>query len=161
MLSTTINSPHMLHLYMWYIKQCCIHLLVGMFPHSIYFSAQVQLLGPLPTLVRELEPFFLTMYSVQALRPDWWTVLVTHLAFITVPTLKMLESPVKVSNETVYINTIYITVHLRSTVLCIHHMLKWFSVSSHLLKLYTYINTISVTVHLVLYCTSVKEAALL
>ena len=30
------------------------------------------------------------------MRPDLWTVIVTHLVFITVPTLKMLESLVKV-----------------------------------------------------------------
>ena len=71
-----------------------------MCPHAaiLYFSAQVQLLDPLPSLARELEPFFWTMYSVLALKPDLWTVLVTHLVFITVPILKMLESPVEVSN---------------------------------------------------------------
>ena len=30
------------------------------------------------------------------MRPDLWTVIVTNLVFITVPTLKMLESLVKV-----------------------------------------------------------------
>ena len=56
----------------------------------MYFSAQVQLLGLVPTLVRELEPFFWTMCSVLALKPDWWTVPTMELVHITVSTLKML-----------------------------------------------------------------------
>ena len=52
----------------------------------------MQLLGHLPSLARELEPFFWTMYSVLALKPDWWTVPTMELVHITVPTLKMLVS---------------------------------------------------------------------
>ena len=82
-----------------------------MFPHSVNSSPQVQLPDRLPTLAEELEPFFWIRWAVLGLKPDWWTVAVTHLAFMTVLTLKMLESPVKVSNETVCINTISVTVH--------------------------------------------------
>ena len=57
----------MLYLYM---QDTAVQFLVEMFPHCMYFSAQVQLLGLVPTLVRELEPFFWTMYSVLALRAD-------------------------------------------------------------------------------------------
>ena len=55
-------------------------------------SPQMQLLARLPSLGKELEPFFWTMYSVLALRLDWWTVPTMELAHITVPTLKMLVS---------------------------------------------------------------------
>ena len=50
--------------------------------------------GPVPTLAGELEPSSWTRWAVLGLRPDWWTVLVTHLVFMTVVTMKMLESPV-------------------------------------------------------------------
>ena len=64
--------------------------------HSVKFSSQVQLLGLVPTSARELEPFFWTNWGVLGMRRDLWTVPATHLAFTTVPTMKMLESPVKV-----------------------------------------------------------------
>ena len=57
---------------------------------------QVQLLESVVSLAGGLEPFFWMRWTVLELRPDLWTVPVTHLAFITVLTLKMLESPVKV-----------------------------------------------------------------
>ena len=54
---------------------------------------QVPLPGLVPSLARELEPFFWTRWPVLGLRPDLRTVAVTHLVIMTVPTLKMLESP--------------------------------------------------------------------
>ena len=73
---------------------------IKVFLHSVglrvHLSPQVQLPGCVPTLARELEPFFWIMCTAVGLRPDWWTVAVTHLAFITVTTLMMLESHVKV-----------------------------------------------------------------
>ena len=56
----------------------------------------MQLPGRLPTLARDLEPFFWIMWAALGLRPDWLTVAVTHLVFIIVSTLKMLESHVNV-----------------------------------------------------------------
>ena len=54
------------------------------------------MLGLVPTLAGELEPFFWITWAALGLRRDWWTVAVTNLVFITAPTLKMLESHVKV-----------------------------------------------------------------
>ena len=59
-------------------------------------SPQVQLPSLVPTLAEGQDPFFWTRWSVLGVRPEWWTVPVAHLVFMTVPTLKMLESPVKV-----------------------------------------------------------------
>ena len=61
----------------------------------------------MPSLARELEPFFWTMYSVLALKPDWWTVPTMELAHITVFTLKMLVSDA-VLHVCMYNDSIYI-----------------------------------------------------
>ena len=61
-----------------------------------FFFLQGQLPGFVVSLAGELDPFFWMKWTVLEMRPDLWTVAVTHLVFITVPTLKMLESPVKV-----------------------------------------------------------------
>ena len=58
--------------------------------NAILSSPQVQLLARLPTLARELEPFFWTMCSVLGLKPEYKTVPVMELETIIVPTLKML-----------------------------------------------------------------------
>ena len=63
--------------------------------------------GLVPTLAEELEPFFWTRWPVQGLRPDLWTVAVINLAFMTVPTLKMLESPVVRLLVNMMLNTLY------------------------------------------------------
>jgi len=60
------------------------------------FFLQGQLPGFVLSLARELDPFFWMKWTVLGLRPDLWTVTATHLVFITVSTLKMLESLVKV-----------------------------------------------------------------
>ena len=60
-------------------------------------SSQVQLLVRLPTLVRELDLFFWTMYNALALKPEYKTVPVMELEAIIVPTLKMLVLNAKVS----------------------------------------------------------------
>ena len=62
--------------------------------YCLNLSPQVQLPGPVPTLVGELEPFFWTRWPVLGMRPDWWTVKVIHLVFIIVATMKMLGSRV-------------------------------------------------------------------
>ena len=54
------------------------------------------MLARLPTLVRELEPFFWTMYSALALKPEYKTVPVMELETIIVHTLKMLVLNAKV-----------------------------------------------------------------
>ena len=80
---------------------------VGISPYSVNLFPQVQLPGLVPTLARELEPFFWTRWPVLGLRPDLWTVAVIHLAFMTVPTLKMLESPVVRLLVNMMLNTLY------------------------------------------------------
>ena len=62
----------------------------------VNLSPQVPLPGPVPTLAMDLDLFFWTRWPVLGMRPELSTVPATHLAFMTVPTLKMLESPVKV-----------------------------------------------------------------
>ena len=59
-------------------------------------SSQVQLLVPLPTLARELDLFFWTMYDALAVKPEYKTVPVMELEAIIVPTLKMLVLNAKV-----------------------------------------------------------------
>jgi len=56
----------------------------------------VQLPAPWLTSVRELEPFCMIMWSVLGQSPGFRTVPVMELAFITVPTLKMLVLNVRV-----------------------------------------------------------------
>ena len=58
---------------------------------------QVQLPAPLLILVRELEPLCMTMWGVLEQSPGFKTVPAMELAFITVPTLKMLVLNVRVS----------------------------------------------------------------
>ena len=45
----------------------------------------------MPSLARELDPSSWTMCPAEAVKLDLLTVLQIQLAFITVPTLKMLE----------------------------------------------------------------------
>ena len=61
--------------------------------HTNDITPQVQLPGSVLSLAGELDPFFWTRWHVLELRPDLWTVPVTHLVITTVPTLKMLGSP--------------------------------------------------------------------
>ena len=68
----------------------------------IVVSSQVQLLAQMPFLAREQVTSSWTMCSVLVLKPDLWTAPVMGLAFTTVPTLKMLESPVWVSVKSQY-----------------------------------------------------------
>ena len=56
----------------------------------------MQLLARLPTLARELEPFFWTMCSALGLKPEYKTVPVMELETTIVPTLKMLVLNAKV-----------------------------------------------------------------
>ena len=73
------------------------------FPYSVglkvHLSQQVQLPRGVHTLARELEPFFWTIWSVLGRKPNLWIVAETRLVFITVATLEMLESSVKVLNH--------------------------------------------------------------
>ena len=77
-----------------------IWLWVIVLPHSMGLRVNMVPQVPLPglehSLVKELEPFFWIRWPVLGMRPDLWTVAVTHLVFTTAPTLKMLESSVKV-----------------------------------------------------------------
>ena len=61
--------------------------------HTNDVAPSVQLPGSVISLARELDPFFWTRWPVLGLRPDLSTVPVTHIVIMTVPTLKMLESP--------------------------------------------------------------------
>ena len=53
-------------------------------------------------LARELDPSFWTMCPAEAVKLDLLTVLPIQLAFITVPTLKMLEFGVEIVSVLVY-----------------------------------------------------------
>ena len=53
------------------------------FPQELQLSVMLSLVG-------ELEPFFWMMWPALELKDDFWTVLLLHLAFITVSTVKML-----------------------------------------------------------------------
>ena len=59
-------------------------------------SSQVQLLARLPSLVRELDLFFWTMYNALAVKAEYKTVPVMELETIIVSTLKMLVLNAKV-----------------------------------------------------------------
>ena len=58
------------------------------------YSLQMQLPAQQPSLVRELEPSSWMMCSVVEMKTDLWTAPTAVLAFTTVHTLKMQESPV-------------------------------------------------------------------
>lgn len=60
------------------------------------FHIQVQLPVVKPILVRELDQSSWTIWCVVALRDDLQTALAMELVFITVTTLRMLASPVRV-----------------------------------------------------------------
>ena len=65
--------------------------------HAIYpLILQVQLHCYVHPLARELDPSSWTMCSAEALKLDLLTVLLIQLAFITVPTLKMLGFGVEI-----------------------------------------------------------------
>ena len=78
-------------------QQHCTYLYCGCNNNRTLSSPQVQLPAHFPTLVRELDLFFWTMYIVLALKPEYRTVPTMELETIIVPTLKMLVLNVKVS----------------------------------------------------------------
>ena len=59
-------------------------------------SSQVQLLARLPSLVRELDLFFWTMYDALAVKAEYKSVPAMELETMIVPTLKMLVLNAKV-----------------------------------------------------------------
>ena len=72
------------------------------------FHTQVQLPVVKPILVRELDQSSWTIWCVVALRDDLQTALAMELVFITVTTLRMLASPVRVCTlYTIFPKNIY------------------------------------------------------
>ena len=65
-----------------------IILLLGL--NDFIFVLQMQLLAAVLSMARELDPSYWTMWPALGLNLDFMTVLTMELAFITVPTLKML-----------------------------------------------------------------------
>jgi len=65
-----------------------IILLLGL--NDFIFVLQMQLLAAVLSMARELDPSYWTMWPALDLNLDFMTVLTMELAFITVPTLKML-----------------------------------------------------------------------
>ena len=65
-----------------------IILLLGL--NDFIFVLQMQLLAAVLSMARELDPSYWTMWLALDLNLDFMTVLTMELAFITVPTLKML-----------------------------------------------------------------------
>ena len=54
------------------------------------------MLVPRLSLARELEPFSWTRWDALGMKHDLWIVPLIQLVYMIAPTLKMLESPVKV-----------------------------------------------------------------
>jgi len=63
--------------------------------HNWVSLGTMQLLAAVLSMARELDPSYWTMWPALDLNLDFMTVLTMELAFITVPTLKMLVPVVR------------------------------------------------------------------
>ena len=94
---------------------------------AIIIPSQIQLPAPMPPLVGELVPSSWTMCSVVAQKPNLWTAIALELAVITVTTLKMLESSVRVSTK--------ITVFKYSDLLLTYYVLNQYTLQQQQMNL--------------------------
>ena len=95
---------------------------------AIFIPSQCQLPAPMPPLVRELVTSSWTMCTVVAQKPNLWTAIVLELAVITVTTLKMLESSVRVSTK--------ITVFKYSDLLLTYYVLNQYTLQQQQMNLF-------------------------